>query len=162
MVAFNISLNRFVFQRFRQLVKSSSTWGPRLPEHRALVGDREEDTNNRVAPSDRNQESVETVWMNTLLWRHNGCDGVSNHQPHNCLLNRSGADQRKHQSSSSLAFVWWIHRWIPAQMASSADNVSIWGNSFGSLLCLHRQNLHIQCNSHQLNIPSKLCQMNTV
>ena len=25
----------------------------------------------------------------SLLWRHNGSDGVSNHQPHNCLLNRS-------------------------------------------------------------------------
>ena len=25
----------------------------------------------------------------------------------------SGADQRKHQSSTSLAFVRWIHRWIP-------------------------------------------------
>ena len=24
----------------------------------------------------------------TLLWRHNGCDSVSNHQPHHCLLNR--------------------------------------------------------------------------
>ena len=24
----------------------------------------------------------------TLWWRHNGCDSVSNHQPHNCLLNR--------------------------------------------------------------------------
>ena len=23
-----------------------------------------------------------------LLWRHNGRDGVSNHQPHHCLLNR--------------------------------------------------------------------------
>ena len=23
-----------------------------------------------------------------LQWRHNECDGVSNHQPHNCLLNR--------------------------------------------------------------------------
>ena len=34
----------------------------------------------------------------------------------------SGADQRKHQSSASLAFV----REIPAQMASNAENVSIW------------------------------------
>ena len=34
----------------------------------------------------------------------------------------SGADQRKHQSSTSLAFV----REIPAQMASNAENVSIW------------------------------------
>ena len=24
----------------------------------------------------------------SLRWRHNGCDSVSNHQPHDCLLNR--------------------------------------------------------------------------
>ena len=48
----------------------------------------------------------------SLRWRHNGHDGVSNHQPRECLLNRfSGADQRKHQSSASLAFVRGIHRW---------------------------------------------------
>ena len=23
-----------------------------------------------------------------LHWRHNGCDGISNHQPHHCLLSR--------------------------------------------------------------------------
>ena len=46
-----------------------------------------------------------------LRWRHNGHDGVSNHQPHHCSLNRLlGADQRKHQSSASLAFVRGIHR----------------------------------------------------
>ena len=33
------------------------------------------------------------------------------HQHIDCLLNCSGADQRKHQSSSSLAFVSGIHRW---------------------------------------------------
>ena len=37
----------------------------------------------------------------------------------------SGADQRKYQSSASLAFVRGIHRW-PAQRASNAENVSIW------------------------------------
>ena len=37
----------------------------------------------------------------TLQWRHNERDGVSNHRRLHCLLNRfSGADQRKHQSSS--------------------------------------------------------------
>ena len=47
----------------------------------------------------------------SLRWRHNGRDGISNHQPHVCLLNSySGADQRKHQSSASLAFVLGIHR----------------------------------------------------
>ena len=40
---------------------------------------------------------------------------VSNHQPHECLLNcsfnvHSSTDQRKHQSSASLALVWGIHR----------------------------------------------------
>ena len=44
-----------------------------------------------------------------LQWRHNGRDGVSNHQLHDCLLNR--LDQRKHKSSASLAFVRGIHRW---------------------------------------------------
>ena len=41
----------------------------------------------------------------------------------------SGADQRKHQRSASLAFVRGIHRWpfeFPPQRASNAENVSIW------------------------------------
>ena len=39
----------------------------------------------------------------------------------------SNADQRKHQSSASLAFVWGIHRdrWITRTMAGNAENVSI-------------------------------------
>ena len=42
----------------------------------------------------------------------------------------SDADQREHQSSASLAFVWGINRSpgtgeFPAQMASNAENVSI-------------------------------------
>ena len=44
-------------------------------------------------------------------WRHNERDSVSNHQPHQCLLTvYSSADQRKHQSFASLAFVRRIHR----------------------------------------------------
>ena len=47
----------------------------------------------------------------SLRWRHNGHDGVSNHQPHHCLLNRLfGCRSKKHQSSASLAFVRGIHR----------------------------------------------------
>ena len=40
----------------------------------------------------------------------------------------SGTDQRKHQSSASLAFVRGIHGAgeFPAQKASYAENVSIW------------------------------------
>ena len=39
-----------------------------------------------------------------------------------------GTDQRKHQSSASLAFVWGIHQEpdeFPAQMAGNAENVCI-------------------------------------
>ena len=59
--------------------------------------------------------SSKMIAWETLQWRHNDHDGVSNHQPHGCLLNRLFRDQRKHQSSASLAFVWGIHRnrWIP-------------------------------------------------
>ena len=53
-------------------------------------------------------EVVSEIRKNSLQWRHNERDSVSNHQPHDCY---SGADQRKHQSSALLAFVRGIHRW---------------------------------------------------
>ena len=47
-----------------------------------------------------------------FLWRHNEYDGVSNHQPNDCLLNRLFRRRsKKHQSSTSLAFVRGIHWW---------------------------------------------------
>ena len=50
--------------------------------------------------------------MLSLQWRHKGRDGVSNHQPHHCLLNRLFRRRSgKNQSSASLAFVREIHRW---------------------------------------------------
>ena len=44
----------------------------------------------------------------TLRWRHNGRDSVSNNQRYSTVY--PNADQRKHQSSASLAFVREIHR----------------------------------------------------
>ena len=38
-----------------------------------------------------NVDSVSMSWHNygySLQWRHNGCNGVSHNQPHDCLLNR--------------------------------------------------------------------------
>ena len=46
----------------------------------------------------------------TLLGHDNRCDGISNHLPHDCSLNRSFRRRSKHQSSMSLAFVQGIHR----------------------------------------------------
>ena len=44
----------------------------------------------------------------------------------------SGAEQRKHQSSASMVFVWGIHRWIPREFL--AQNVSIWWRHHGGRL----------------------------
>ena len=47
-----------------------------------------------------------------------------------------GADQRKHQSSASLAFGWGIHRWpVSSPHKRSAENVYIWWR--------HRDFLHM-------------------
>ena len=48
----------------------------------------------------------------TSKWRHNERDGVSNHQRLDvCSTVCSGADQREHQSSASLAFVRGTRQW---------------------------------------------------
>ena len=46
----------------------------------------------------------------SLQWRHHECDSVSNHQPHDCLLNRLFRRRSKKTSNASLAFVMGIHR----------------------------------------------------
>ena len=66
----------------------------------------------------------------TLQWRHNGRDGVSNHQPHDCLLNR--LFRRRSKKTSKLRVTGLcagnslVTSEFPAQMASDAENVSIW------------------------------------
>ena len=66
----------------------------------------------------------------TLRWRHNDHAGVSNHQPHGCLLNR--LFRRKSKKTSKLRVTGLCMGnspgtgEFPAQMASYAENVSIW------------------------------------
>ena len=98
------------------------------------------------APDNRFSKQSWSWWFETLscpLWRHRNdqADGMVvkwNDHYDNAIMGAmasqitslrivystvySGADQSKHQSSASLAFVWGI----PAQMASNAENVSIW------------------------------------
>ena len=68
--------------------------------------------------------------LSTLHWRHNDHDGVSNHQPLGCLLNRSF--RRRSKKTSKLRVTGLCVRnspetsEFPAQMASNAENVSIW------------------------------------
>ena len=55
----------------------------------------------------------------------------------------SGADQRKHKSSTSLAFVRVIHHVngdFPAQRASNSENVSIWWHHHESSIVMNELN----------------------
>ena len=69
------------------------------------------------------------VNYSALRWRHNGCDSVSNHQPHHCLLNR--LFRRRSKKTSKLRVTGLCAGNSPgtgefsAQMASNAENVSI-------------------------------------
>ena len=65
-----------------------------------------------------------------LQWRHNGHDSISNHQPHNCLLNC--LFRRRWKKTSKLRVTGLcvgnspLTGEFPAQMSSNAENVSIW------------------------------------
>ena len=90
------------------------------------------------------------VW---LQWRHNGLDGVSNHQPHDCLLNR--LFRRKSKKASKLRVTVLcagnspVTGEFPAQRASNAESVSIWW-CHHVFWCL----CHFICNHHDA---MKLC-----
>ena len=66
----------------------------------------------------------------SLLWRHNGRDGVSNHQPHHCLLNRLLGRRSKKTSKLCVTGLCVgkspVPADFPAQMAVNAENVFIW------------------------------------
>ena len=64
-----------------------------------------------------------------LHWRHNDHDGVSNHQPHGCLLNRLFRRISKKASKPRVTGLCAGKSQgpvNPAQRASYAENVSIW------------------------------------
>ena len=77
------------------------------------------------------------MYLNTSLrWRHNGRDSVSNHQPHDGFLNR--LFRRRSKKTSKLRVTGLCARnspgtgEFPAQMASNAENVSIWWRHHGN------------------------------
>ena len=63
-------------------------------------------------------------------WRHNGLDGVSNHQPYDCLLKLLFRRRTNKASKLCVTGLWVgnspVTGEFPAQRVSIADNVSIW------------------------------------
>ena len=90
--------------------------------------------------------NIGTEWCNwnhnaALQWRHNGRDGVSNHQPHDCLLNRLFGCRSKKTWKPRVTGLCGGNSpgagEFPAQMASNAESVSIWWRHHGmSTMCL--------------------------
>ena len=65
-----------------------------------------------------------------LQWCHNGCDGISNNQPHHCWLNRLFRHRSKKTSKLRVTGLCVgnspVTGEFPAQMASNVENVSNW------------------------------------
>ena len=76
----------------------------------------------------------EYQWVYTFLyplqWRHNGRDVVSNHQPHDCLVNRSFLRRSKKISKLRVTDLCSgnspVTGKFPVQRANNAWNASIW------------------------------------
>ena len=72
-----------------------------------------------------------------LEWCHNEQDGVSNHQPHDCFLNRLFRRRFKKTSKPRVTGLCAgnspVTGEFPAQRASNAENVSIWRRHHGCM-----------------------------
>ena len=93
------------------------------------------------------------IWhfFRSLQWHHDGRDGVSNHQPPDCLLTRLF----RHRSTKTLKLrvtgLCWGNSLVtggfPAEMASNAEKVSIWWRHHVSKRRCHRALVSLQCTS---------------
>ena len=85
-----------------------------------------------------------------LQWRHNGHDCASNHQPHHCLLKRFFGRRSKKTSKLRVTGLCVGNSpgtgEFPAQMASNAENVSIWWRHHGAAYVIGRAT-HVNHNS---------------
>ena len=103
----------------------------------------------------------------SLHWRHNERDGVSNHQPHDFLLNRLFRSRSNKTSKLRVTVLCAgnspVTSEFSAQMTSNVENVSIWWRhhvfciSFilnvcnGSDICFHFYQLHYRSGLHFMN-----------
>ena len=74
-------------------------------------------------------------WNTVLQWSHNGRDGISNHQHHDCLFNHLFRCRSKKTSKLRVTGLCAgnspVTGEFPAQMASNTENISIWWRHHG-------------------------------
>ena len=118
------------------------------------------------------------IWRNSLQWRHNEHDSVSNHQPHVCFFSRLFRHRSKKTSKLHVTGLCAGNSpeagEFPAQMASNAENVSIWwrhhafkwrgsmltkasiGSYFRVDACYYYSSLHVSCWNDTAEVLCKL------
>ena len=90
----------------------------------------------------------------TLHWRHNECNGVLNHQLHDCLLNL--LFRRRSKKTSNLRVTGLcegnspVIDEFPAQRASNAENVSIWWRHYECWLSQLSSGRDQWCSDHMI------------
>ena len=116
---------------FTVLISGECTGNPVHCEEDAFMGNEKGDLcwNINLTP---------VAHKSPLQWRHNGLDSVSNHQRNDSLLNR--LFRRRSKQTSKLRVTGLcagnspVPGEFPAQMASIAENVSIWWRHHDNLL----------------------------
>ena len=92
-------------------------------------------------------------------WRHNGCDGVSNHQPRDCLLSRLIRRRSKKTSKLRVTGLYAgnspVTGEFPAQMASNAEYGSIWWRHH-DVFVVSRDDADCLCKSDCKGMPRQL------
>ena len=85
-----------------------------------------------------------------LQWHHNGRGGISTHQYHHCLLNRLFRCRSKITSKLRVTGLCAgnspVTGEFPAQIASYAENVSIWWRHHGITMLMHP--VYVKFESH--------------
>ena len=98
----------------------------------------------------------------TLRWRHNGRDGISNHQPHdclrNCLFRRRSKEISKLRVTGLCAGNSQDTGEFPTQRASKVKNVSIWWrhHNLRKMVAKNSQTWSISHNVFQLVLICKM------
>ena len=94
-----------------------------------------------VVDMDRSTFMDHAMTDDLIQWRHYGPDGVSNHRPHGCLINRVfGRRSNKTSKICVTGLCAGNTGEFRAQMASYAENVSIWWRHHVNW-CLMERNL---------------------
>ena len=106
-------------------------WAPCWPHELCYLGrDRGCESQGCFSMSMSWRHPVAPSTQKPLQWRHNGRNGVSNHHPHDCLLNR--LFKRRSKKIPKLRVTGLcagnspVTGEFPTQRTSNAENISIW------------------------------------